>query len=82
MLSQLDSFDEDWERVICMFSHEVSNKVKGREIISQQGAHSREMTKQKRASIHKLKRTEERQGPWSSPNASQNHRKEFGPRLL
>ena len=77
MLSQLDSFDEDWERVICMFSHEVSNKVKSREIISQQGAHSREMTKQRRASIHKLKRTEERRGLWSSPKVSQSHGKEF-----
>ena len=27
-----------------MFSHEVSNNVKGRKIISQQGAHSRKMT--------------------------------------
>ena len=79
MLSQLDSFDEDWERVICMFSHEVSNKVKSREIISQQGAHSREMTKQRRASIHKLKRTEERRGLWSGPNASQSRGKEFSP---
>ena len=62
-----------------MFSHEVSNNVKGRKIISQQGAHSGEMTKEKRASIHKLKRTEERRGLRSTPNASQSHGKEFGP---
>ena len=33
-----------WERVICMLSHKGSNKIKGGEILSQQGARSRELT--------------------------------------